>query len=39
MPTLITLTGLRGYEDVYKRLVPVIEIVPASCPVPKDRLE
>jgi CHAD domain-containing protein len=34
LPTMITLTGLRGYEDVYKRLVPVVESRPGieSCP-------
>jgi CHAD domain-containing protein len=34
LPTVITLTGLRGYEDVYERLVPVIESRPGieSCP-------
>jgi CHAD domain-containing protein len=34
LPTVITLTGLRGYEDVYRRLVPVIESRPGieSCP-------
>jgi CHAD domain-containing protein len=28
LPTVITLTGLRGYEDVYRQLVPVIESRP-----------
>ena len=34
LPTIVTLTGLRGYEDVYGRLVPVIESRPGitSCP-------
>jgi CHAD domain-containing protein len=34
LPTLITLTGLRGYEDAYVRLVPLIESRPGieSCP-------
>jgi CHAD domain-containing protein len=34
LPTMVTLTGLRGYEDVYARLVPVIESRPGikSCP-------
>ena len=34
LPTMVTLTGLRGYEDVYERLVPVIESRPGieSCP-------
>jgi CHAD domain-containing protein len=34
LPTLVTLTGLRGYEDVYERLKPVIESRPGitSCP-------
>jgi CHAD domain-containing protein len=34
LPTLITLTGLRGYEPTYKRLVPVIESRPGlkRCP-------
>jgi CHAD domain-containing protein len=28
LPTMVTLTGLRGYEDVFERLVPVIESRP-----------
>jgi CHAD domain-containing protein len=34
LPTVITLTGLRGYEEVYRKLVPVIESRPGieSCP-------
>ena len=34
LPTMVTLTALRGYEDVYERLVPVIESRPGieSCP-------
>ena len=34
LPTMVTLTGLRGYEDVYERLVPVIESRPGleACP-------
>ena len=32
LPTLITVTGLRGYEDAYKRLVPVIESRPGLEP-------
>lgn len=28
LPTLITLTALRGYEDAYRRLVPVLESRP-----------
>lgn len=28
LPIVITLTGLRGYEDVYRQLVPVIESRP-----------
>jgi len=34
LPTILTLTGLRGYEDVCARLVPVIESRPGvkSCP-------
>jgi CHAD domain-containing protein len=34
LPTMITLTALRGYEDEYKRLVPVIESRPGLeyCP-------
>jgi CHAD domain-containing protein len=35
LPTLITLTGLRGYEDAYKRLVPVIESRPGLEPCPE----
>jgi CHAD domain-containing protein len=32
MPTLITVTGLRGYEDAYQRLLPVIESRPGLEP-------
>jgi CHAD domain-containing protein len=34
LPTMVTLTGLRGYEDEYARLVPVIESRPGIefCP-------
>jgi CHAD domain-containing protein len=34
LPTMITLIGLRGYEDAYARLAPVIESRPGitSCP-------
>ena len=34
LPTIVTLTGLRGYEEAYRRLVPVIESRPGmtSCP-------
>ena len=34
LPTVVTLTGLRGYEDAYERLVPVIESRPGieGCP-------
>jgi CHAD domain-containing protein len=34
LPTMVTLTGLRGYEDEYERLVPVIESRPGIefCP-------
>jgi CHAD domain-containing protein len=34
LPTMITLTGMRGYEDAYRQLVPVIESRPGleSCP-------
>ena len=35
LPTVITLTGLRGYEDVYERLVPVIESRPGIESVPR----
>jgi CHAD domain-containing protein len=33
VPTMVTLTGLRGYEDVYERLVPVVRSRPGieSC--------
>jgi len=37
-PTLITLTGLRGYEDAYKRLVRVIESRPGLEPCPEGSL-
>jgi len=34
LPTMITVTGLRGYEEVYERLVPVVRSRPGveSCP-------
>jgi CHAD domain-containing protein len=34
LPTVITLTGLRGYEQAYERLLPVIESRPGieACP-------
>ena len=32
LPTLITVTGLRGYEDAYQRLLPVIESRPGLEP-------
>ena len=34
LPTIVTLTGLRGYEETYRRLIPVIESRPGitSCP-------
>jgi CHAD domain-containing protein len=34
LPTVITFIGLRGYEDVYQRLVPLVESRPGveSCP-------
>jgi hypothetical protein len=34
LPIMITVTGLRGYQDAYKRLVPVIESRPGieACP-------
>ena len=34
LPTMVTLMGLRGYEDAYQRLAPVIESRPGmtSCP-------
>ena len=35
LPTMVTLTGLRGYEDVYERLVPVIESRPGIEPCPE----
>jgi CHAD domain-containing protein len=40
LPTVITLTGLRGYDDVYERLVPVILSRPGieSCPEGLDGL-
>jgi CHAD domain-containing protein len=38
LPTMVTLTGLRGYEDVYKRLVPVIESRPGITPCPEGPL-
>lgn len=34
LPTVVTLTGLRGYEDAYRRIVPLLESRPGleSCP-------
>ena len=34
LPTVITLTGLRGYEDVYRTLAPIVESRPGveACP-------
>ena len=34
LPTMVTLTGLRGYEEVFERLVPVIESRPGIKPCP-----
>ncbi len=34
LPTILTLTGLRGYEDAYERLKPVIESRPGIAPCP-----
>ncbi len=34
LPTMLTLTGLRGYEDFYDQLVPVIESRPGLTPCP-----
>jgi CHAD domain-containing protein len=38
LPTVITLTGLRGYEDAYRRLVPVIKSRPGFEPCPEGPL-
>ncbi len=38
LPTMVTLTGLRGYEDVYERLVPVIQSRPGIKPCPEGPL-
>jgi CHAD domain-containing protein len=35
LPTMLTLTGLRGYEDAYRRLVPLIESRPGIEPCPE----
>jgi CHAD domain-containing protein len=35
LPTIITLTGLRGYEEVYERLLPLIESRPGIEPCPE----
>lgn len=35
LPTLVTLTGLRGYEDAFTKLVPVIESRPGITPCPE----
>jgi len=32
LPTMVTLTGLRGYESAYRRLVPVVESRPGIEP-------
>ncbi len=34
LPTVITLTGLRGYEDAYGTLVPIVQSRPGveACP-------
>jgi len=34
LPTMVTLTGMRGYEDAYERLVPVVESRPGIQPCP-----
>lgn len=35
LPTIITLMGLRGYEDAFERLLPVIESRPGIEPCPE----
>jgi CHAD domain-containing protein len=35
LPTVITLTGLRGYEEIYERLLPLIESRPGIEPCPE----
>jgi len=34
LPTIVTLTGLRGYSDHYKRLIPIVQSRPgvSACP-------
>ncbi len=39
LPTMVTLTGLRGYKDAYERLVPVIESRPGVEPCPEGLLD
>jgi len=39
LPTMITLTALRGYEDTYSRLVPVIESRPGLRLCPEGSLD
>lgn len=34
LPTVLTLTGLRGYEDAYARLVPIVQSRPGITPCP-----
>jgi len=38
LPTMVTVTALRGYEDTYSRLVPVIESRPGLQPCPEGSL-
>jgi CHAD domain-containing protein len=35
LPTLVTLSGLRGYRDQYERLVPVVQSRPGLTPSPE----
>ena len=39
LPTMVTLTALRGYEDTYSRLLPVIESRPGVQPCPEGSLD
>src|SRR5262245_42738185 len=39
LPTMVTLTALRGYEAMYSRLVPVIESRPGLRPCPEGSLD
>jgi CHAD domain-containing protein len=39
LPTMVTLTALRGYEGIYARLVPMVESRPGLQPCPEGSLD